>query len=127
MRNFEDKLNAIKKKYIEIEKDLSQQDGIDPVKLVKLNKEYSELTTIVETINIFQPGHLSGRISWQKKKSDPRIDVFAFEIGSLFLDPFLVSRLKKFRSINANKLANFIVKSTINEDLGINQYQYSDF
>ena len=53
MRNFEDKLNAIKKKYIEIEKDLSQQDGIDPVKLVKLNKEYSELTTIVETINIY--------------------------------------------------------------------------
>ena len=54
MRNFESKLNAIKKKYIEIEKDLSQQDGIDPVKLVKLNKEYSELTTIVETINIYK-------------------------------------------------------------------------
>ena len=80
-----------------------------------------------ETINIFQPGHLAGRINWQKKKSDPRLDVFAFEIGSLFLDPFLVSRLKKFRSINANKLVNFIVKSTINENLGINQYQYSDF
>ena len=80
-----------------------------------------------ETINIFQPGHLAGRINWQKKKSDPRLDVFVFEIGSLFLDPFLVSRLKKFRSINANKLANFIVKSTINENLGINQYQYSDF
>ena len=80
-----------------------------------------------ETINIFQPGHLAGRINWQKKKSDPRLDVFAFEIGSLFLDPFLVSRLKKFRRINANKLANFIVKSTINENLGINQYQYSDF
>ncbi len=80
-----------------------------------------------ETINIFQPGHLAGRINWQKKKSDPRLDVFAFEIGSLFLDPFLVSRLKKFRSINVNKLANFIVKSTINENLGINQYQYSDF
>ena len=80
-----------------------------------------------ETINIFQPGHLAGRINWQKKKSDPRLDVFAFEIGSLFLDPFLVSKLKKFRSINANKLANFIVKSTINENLGINQYQYSDF
>ena len=80
-----------------------------------------------ETINIFQPGHLAGRINWQKKKSDPRLDVFAFEIGSLFFDPFLVSRLKKFRSINANKLANFIVKSTINENLGINQYQYSDF
>ena len=80
-----------------------------------------------ETINIFQPGHLAGRINWQKKKSDPRLDVFVFEIGSLFLDPFLVSRLNKFRSINANKLANFIVKSTINENLGINQYQYSDF
>ena len=54
MRNFEDKLNAIKKKYIEIEKDLSHQNGVDPVKLVKLNKEYSELTTIVETINIYK-------------------------------------------------------------------------
>ena len=80
-----------------------------------------------ETINIFQPGHLAGRINWQRQKNDPRIDFFAFEFGSLFLDPFLVSRLKKFRSINANKLANFIVKSTINENLGINQYQYSDF
>ena len=92
---------------------------------VDLEEEIKKLK--FETINIFQPGHLAGRINWQKKKSDPRLDVFAFEIGSLFLDPFLVSRLKKFRSINANKLANFIVKSTINENLGINQYQYSDF
>jgi len=80
-----------------------------------------------KTINIFQPGHLAGRINWQRKKSEPRLDVFAFEIGSLFFDPFLVSGLQKFRSINANKLANFIVKSTINESLGINQFQYSDF
>ena len=80
-----------------------------------------------ETINIFQPGHLAGRINWQKKKSDPRLDVFAFEIGSLFLDPFLVSGLQKFRSINADKLANFIVKSTIKGSLGLNHYNYSDF
>ena len=79
------------------------------------------------TINIFQPGHLAGRINWQRQKNDPRIDVFAFEFGSLFLDPFLVSRLKKFRSINANKLANFIVKSTIKGSLGLNHYNYSDF
>ena len=80
-----------------------------------------------KTINIFQPGHLAGRINWQRKKSEPRLDVFAFEIGSLFFDPFLVSGLQKFRSINADKLANFIVKSTINESLGINHFQYSDF
>jgi len=80
-----------------------------------------------ETINIFRPGHLAGRINWQRKKNEPRLDVFAFEVGSLFFDPFLVSGLQKFRSINADKLANFIVKSTINESLGINQFQYSDF
>ena len=40
-----------------------------------------------ETINIFQPGHLAGRINWQRQKNDPRIDVFAFEFGSLFFDP----------------------------------------
>ena len=54
-----------------------------------------------ETINIFQPGHLAGRINWQRQKNDPRIDVFAFEIGSLFFDPFMISGLKKFRSIDA--------------------------
>ena len=80
-----------------------------------------------ETINIFQPGHLAGRINWQKKKSDPRLDVFAFEIGSLFLDPFLISGLKKYRSVDADKLANFIVSSTIKESLGINHYNYSNF
>ena len=80
-----------------------------------------------ETINIFQPGHLAGRINWQRKKNEPRLDVFAFEIGSLFFDPFLVSGLQKFRSINADKLANFIVKSTIKGSLGLNHYNYSDF
>ena len=56
-----------------------------------------------------------------------RIDVFAFEFGSLFFDPFLISRLKKFRSIDADMLANFIVKTTIEENLGLYQYNYSDF
>ena len=78
-------------------------------------------------INIFQPGHLAGRINWQRQKNEPRIDVFAFEIGSLFFDPFLISRLKKYRSIDADMLANFIVKLTIKENLGLYQHNYSDF
>ena len=80
-----------------------------------------------ETINIFQPGHLAGRINWQRQKNDPRIDVFAFEFGSLFFDSFLISGLKKYRSIDAYNLANFIVKSTIKGSLGLNYYNYSDF
>ena len=79
------------------------------------------------TINIFQPGHLAGRINWQRKKNEPRLDVFAFEIGSLFFDPFLISGLKKYRSIDADMLANFIVKLTIKENLGLYQHNYSDF
>jgi hypothetical protein len=45
----------------------------------------------------------------------------------LFLDPFLISGLKKYRSVDADKLANFIVSSTIKESLGINHYNYSNF
>ena len=90
-----------------------------------LEEEIKKLS--FRAINIFQPGHLAGRINWQRQKNDPRIDVFAFEFGSLFFDPFLISRLKKFRSIDADMLANFIVKTTIEENLGLYQYNYSDF
>ena len=80
-----------------------------------------------ETINIFQPGHLAGRINWQREKNDPRIDVFAFELASLFLDPLMIGDLKKYRSINANKLAKFIIKQSKKNIKGINYYQYMDF
>ena len=78
-------------------------------------------------INIFQPGHLAGRIDWQRKKNDPRIDVFAFEAASLFFDPFMISGLKKFRSINADKLAKFVVNKSKDKKYGINYMSYNDF
>ena len=80
-----------------------------------------------ETINIFQPGHLAGRINWQRQKNDPRIDVFAFEFGSLFFDPLMISGLKKFRSIEAKKLAKFIVHQSKNSSKGINKFDFRDF
>ena len=80
-----------------------------------------------ETINIFQPGHLAGRINWQREKNDPRIDVFAFEIASLFFDPFMISGLRKFRSINAKRLAKFIIKKSKENHNGINYMSYNDF
>ena len=78
-------------------------------------------------INIFRPGHLAGRIDWQRKKNDPRIDVFAFEMASLFFDPFMVSGLKKFRSINALKLAKSVIDKSRDNQSGINYMSYNDF
>ena len=80
-----------------------------------------------ETINIFQPGHLAGRINWQRKKNDPRIDVFAFEIASLFFDPFMFGAFKKYRSINAVKLAEFLIEVSKENKKGINYFQFNDF
>jgi len=51
MKNFEHQLDTIVKKHQNIEKSLSNQDNLDSNKLIKLNKEYSELTPIVESIN----------------------------------------------------------------------------
>ena len=79
------------------------------------------------TINIFQPGHLAGRIDWQRKKNDFRIDVSAFDFVSLFLDPFMLGDFKKFRSINAEKLAEFLVEISKKNKKGINYFQYNDF
>lgn len=79
-----------------------------------------------ETINIFQPGHLAGRINWQRKKNDPRLDVFAFEIASLFIDPLMINGLRKFRSIKAEELAKFIVKKTNEDTKGTFIFNYND-
>ena len=79
-----------------------------------------------ETINIFQPGHLAGRINWQRKKNDPKLDVFAFEIASLFIDPLMINGLRKFRSIKAEELAKFIVKKTNEDTKGTFIFNYND-
>ena len=53
MRDLSLQLDAILKKHQEIEKKLSNQVLLDTNKLIEFNKEYSELTPIVEVINQF--------------------------------------------------------------------------
>ena len=53
MKNLDSQLDSILKKYLEIEKKLSNQNILDTNKLIELNKEYSELTPIVEIIHNF--------------------------------------------------------------------------
>ncbi len=91
----------------------------------ELEEEIKKLS--FETINIFQPGHLAGRINWQRKKNNPRIDVFAFEFASLFFDPLMIGDLKKYRSIKAAKLAEFMVNQAKISNKRINYYRYIDF
>lgn len=51
MNNFENQFDIIVKKHQNIEKSLSNQDNLDRNNLIKLNKEYSELTPVVKSIN----------------------------------------------------------------------------
>ena len=54
MINFEKQFETIEDKHKEIEADLNNQSGLDSEKLVKLNKEYSELKPIVDTIILYK-------------------------------------------------------------------------
>ena len=53
MKEIDEKLNIILNKYKTIEKKLSDQKNANASVFVKLNKEYSELTPIVQIINQF--------------------------------------------------------------------------
>ena len=53
MKDISNQLNAIIEKYKNIEKKLSDQTSLETSKLIELNKEYSELTPIVEVISLF--------------------------------------------------------------------------
>ena len=54
MINFEKQFDNIHSKFKEIESNLNNQSNLDTEKLVKLNKEYAELTPIVETIKKYK-------------------------------------------------------------------------
>jgi peptide chain release factor 1 len=54
MINFEKQFDNIESKFKEIESNLNNQSDLDTEKLVKLNKEYAELTPIVETIKQYK-------------------------------------------------------------------------
>ena len=53
MNDITNQLDGILKKYKDIEKQLSNQDSLETSKLIELNKEYSELTPIVDVIKLF--------------------------------------------------------------------------
>jgi len=80
-----------------------------------------------KSVSFFQPGHISNRIKWQRNIQKPRIDVFASDIASIFLDPFMIKGFNKYKSISVEKLSKSIVDKTIQELEGINYYQYNDF
>ena len=54
MINFEKQFDNIESKFKEIESNLNNQSDLDTEKLIKLNKEYAELTPIVETIKQYK-------------------------------------------------------------------------
>ena len=53
MKNLSEQLDAILKKHQAIEKKLSNQEKMATNQLIELNKEYSDLTPIVDVINEF--------------------------------------------------------------------------
>ena len=54
MKDLDIKLDDILEKHKKIEKKLSDQNNINSDKLIKLNKEYSELSPLVESITEFK-------------------------------------------------------------------------
>ena len=54
MINFENQFDNIESKFKDIESNLNNQKDLDTEKLIKLNKEYAELTPIVETIKKYK-------------------------------------------------------------------------
>ena len=80
MINFEKQFDNIESKFKNIESDLNNQLGLDTEKLVKLNKEYAELTPIVETIQKYKEDRSEiSELSKLIEDDDPSIKEIAEE------------------------------------------------
>jgi peptide chain release factor 1 len=78
MINFEKQFDNIESKFKDIENNLNNQIDLDTEKLIKLNKEYAELTPIVETIKKYKSDKDEiGELSKLINDNDPSIKVLA--------------------------------------------------
>ena len=78
MINFEKQFDNIESKFKEIENNLNNQIDLDTEKLIKLNKEYAELTPIVETIKKYKSDKDEiGELSKLINDNDPSIKELA--------------------------------------------------
>ncbi len=70
-----------------------------------------------ETVNVYCPGLLIG------KRNDNRFLESIFQKISFLIDPLLIGKLKKYRSIKAGTIAAHMTKSKMK---GINYFYYED-
>jgi peptide chain release factor 1 len=78
MINFEKQFDNIESKFKDIENNLNNQINLDTEKLIKLNKEYAELTPIVETIKKYKSDKDEiGELSKLINDNDPSIKELA--------------------------------------------------
>ena len=78
MINFEKQFDNIESKFKDIENNLNNQIDLDSEKLIKLNKEYAELTPIVETIKKYKSDKDEiGELSKLINDNDPSIKELA--------------------------------------------------
>ena len=78
MINFEKQFDNIESKFKDIENNLNNQIDLDTEKLIKLNKEYAELTPIVETIKTYKSDKDEiGELSKLINDNDPSIKELA--------------------------------------------------
>ena len=78
MINFEKQFDNIESKFKDIENNLNNQIDLDTEKLIKLNKEYAELTPIVETIKKYKSDKDEiGELSKLINDTDPSIKELA--------------------------------------------------
>ena len=104
MKDIKDQLDAILKKHLLVEKQLSNQDSISTEKLIELNKEYSELAPLVELIN-----------EYNKTSEDLK------NLSDLLQDKDISIReiaeeKKKEKNIKIKLLQNDLIKSLIPKD-----------
>ena len=78
MINFEKQFDNIESKFKDIENNLNNQIDLDTEKLIKLNKEYAELTPIVETIKQYKSDKVKiSELSKLINDTDPSIKELA--------------------------------------------------
>ena len=109
MKDIKDQLDAILKKHLLVEKQLSNQDSISTEKLIELNKEYSELAPLVELIN-----------EYNKTSDDLKNLSDLLQDKDISIREIAEEEIKE-KNIKIKLLQNDLIKSLIPKDINDNK------
>jgi nucleoside-diphosphate-sugar epimerase len=98
-------------------------------KYLKAKGEVEEAVTSMgfNSLNIYRPSHICGRLKWERQIGSKRIDMFIGEYASILSKPLMIGPFRDFKGVDIDVLSQSIINNLRSPRNGIHYFTYNNF